>query len=153
MEIIAAGEYPDVFTRVDPFALPIVKQAAGADLSFQVPNGLNWNVVSLTAKFTASAAVANRVISFNLKDENGTLVYTYALPTLTASQTQTLTFSEDVVSIPSSFTNGGVSLVPLPSTWFPSLWTFSTSTAAIDTGDQWSLVGCWVQALIPPAGE
>ena len=153
MEVIAADVYPDVYTRVDPFALPVAKVAAGADLSFQVPNGLIWNVVSVTAKFTASAAVANRVISFNLKDQNGTLVYTYALPTLTANQSQTLTFSEDVVSVPASFTNGGTSLVPFPDTWFSSLWTFSTSTAAIDAGDQWSAVGVWVQAILPPAGE
>lgn len=152
-EIIAAGEYPDVFTRTDPFAIPISKIAAGTDLSFQVPVGLNWNVVSLTAKFTASAAAANRIISFQVKDQNGTLVYGYPLPTLTANQSQTLLFSEDVVSIPSSFTNGGTSLVPLPNTWFPSLWTFSTTTAAIDTADQWSLVGCWVQAYLPRAGE
>lgn len=153
MEIIEAGSYPDLYTRTDAFALPIPKIAAGADLSFQVPMGLLWNIVSLTAKFTASAAAANRIISFQVKDQNGTLVYGYPLPTLTANQSQTLLFSEDVVSVPSSLTNGGTSLVPMPSTWLPSLWTFSTSTAAIDTADQWSLVGCWIQAYLPPRGE
>lgn len=151
--IIAAGEYPDLFERVDPFALPIAKIAAGTDLSFQIPVGLNWNVVSVIATFTASAGVANRVINFQVKDQNGTLVYAYPLPQLTASQSQTFLFSEDVVSVPSSLTTGGTVLVPLPSTWFSSEWTFGTSTTNIQAGDQWSAVGCWVQAYLPSAGE
>jgi hypothetical protein len=41
----------------------------------------------------------------------------------------------------------------MPSTWLPSLWTFGTSTTNIQAGDQWSAVGCWIQAFLPPESE
>lgn len=151
--IIAAGEYPDLFERVDPFAVPISKLAAGTDFTFTVPVGINWNIVSVIATFTASAAAANRIINLQVKDQNGTLVYSYPMPTLTASQSQTLLLSEDVVSVPGSFTNGGTSLVPIPSTWLPSSWTLGVSTTNKDAADAWTAIGCWVQAYLPQAGE
>lgn len=152
MDVIGADVYPDIYDRVNVFNLPVSKIAAGADLSFQVPVGVIWNVVSLTAKFTASAAVANRVPAFFVKDQGGTVVYQYNVATITASQNGTFTFSEDVVT-PATFATGTLMLEPMPSTWIPPLWTFGTTTAAIDTADQWSNVAVWVQEILPPAGE
>ena len=151
-DVVGADSYPDTYTRLDYFNLPIAKLAAGADLSFTVPVGVIWNVVSLTAKFTASAAVASRIPAFFVKDQGGTVVYQYNVATLTASQTGTFTFSEDVVT-PATFSNGGNFLEPLPSTWIPPNWSFGTTTAAIDTGDTWTNVACWIQSYLPPAGE
>lgn len=151
-DIVGADTYPDTYDRLDVFNLPVSKLAAGSDLSFQVPNGVLWNVVSMTAKFTASAAVASRVINFQVKDQGGAIVYQYAVATVTASQNGTFTFSEDVVT-PATFATGGNFLEPMPSTWLPPLWTFGTSTTAIDTGDTWTLMNVWVQSYLPPEGE
>lgn len=153
MQVIGTGAYPDDYERVDYFSLPIGKLAAGADLSFSVPTGILWNVISLTAKFTASAAAANRVPLFFVKDQAGTIVYQYNVTgNITASQSGTFTWSEDVVT-PPTFANGGNFLAPLPQTWFPPNWSFGTTTAAIDTGDTWTNVACWIQAFLPAAGE
>lgn len=152
MRVEGVDTYPDDYVLVDVFNLPVSKLAAGSDLSFTVPVGVLWNVVSLTAKFTASAAVASRIPAFFVKDQGGTVVYTYNIATITANQTGTFTFSEDVVN-PATFATGGLFLEPLPTTWFPSNWSFGTTTAAIDTGDTWTNVSCWIQAYLPPAGE
>lgn len=152
MDVIGTGTYPDEYTRTDVFSLPIPKIAAGADLSFTVPIGLLWRVVSLTGKFTASAAAASRVPAFFVKDQAGSIVYQYNVATLTANQTATFTFSEDVTQLP-TFANGGIFLAPKPSSWIPSNWSFGTVTALIDAADQWSAVNCWVQAYLPAEGE
>ena len=153
MDVIGVGTYPDDYTRIDVFNSPQTAPAAGADLLYTVPNGLLWNVVSMTALFTASAQAANRTVSFQVKDNAGKVVYQYAMGTaLTAAQTCTYTFSEDV-AVPVASANGGNVLEPLPSTWLPPLWTFGTSTANIQTSDQWSAVSVWVQAYLPTEGE
>lgn len=152
MRVIGADTYPDDYVLTDVFNLPISKLAAGTDLSFTVPVGLLWNVVSLTAKYTASAAAASRIPAFFVKDQGGAVVYTYNVATLTANQTGTFTFSEDVVT-PATFATGTLMLEPMPATWLPSNWSFGTTTAAMDTGDTWTNVGCWIQAYLPPAGE
>lgn len=152
MDIIGADTYPDIYDRVSVFNLPVSKIAAGSDLSFQVPVGVIWNVVSLTGTFTASATVASRSMAFFVKDQGGTIVYQYAVATLTASQAGTFTFSEDVVT-PATFANNGNFLEPQPHAWFPPLWTFGTTTTNIQAGDQWSNVAVWIQEILPPAGE
>lgn len=152
MDVIGADAYPDIYERTNVFNLPVSKLAAGSDLSFTVPVGVIWNVVSLTGTFTASASVATRAMSFFVKDQGGTIVYQYAVASLTASQVGTFTFSEDVVT-PATFTNNGNLLEPAPSTWLPPSWSFGTTTASIQAGDQWSNVACWIQEYLPPAGE
>lgn len=151
-DVVGADTYPDQYSRLDVFNLPVSKIAAGTDLSFTVPIGVLWNVVSLTAKFTASAAAASRVPAFFVKDQGGTVVYQYAVATITANQTGTFTFSEDVVT-PATFATAGNFLEPMPSTWIPSNWSFGTTTALIDTADQWSNISVWIQSYLPPEGE
>lgn len=152
MDVIGAGTYPDEYVRTNVFNLPIAKLAAGSDLNFVVPVGVLWNVVSLTAKFTASAAAASRIPAFFVKDQGGAIVYQYGVATLTANQTGTFTFASGVVT-PATFANGGNFLEPFPATWLPPSWSFGTVTAAIDTADQWSLVGCWIQEYLPAESE
>ena len=152
MDVIGTGSYPDEYTRTDYFSLPVPKIAAGVDLSFTVPIGVLWNVVSLTGKFTASAAVASRIPAFFIKDQAGSIVYQYNVATLTAAQTGTFTFTEDATAVP-TFANGGNFLEPMPSTWLPSNWSFGTVTAAIDVADTWTNVNGWIQAYLPPEGE
>ena len=152
MDVIGTGTYPDEYTRIDVFSLPVAKLAAGSDLTFTVPIGVLWNVVSLTAKFTASAAAANRIPAFFVKDQAGSIVFQYGLGTITAAQTATFTFMQGVVT-PATFATAGNFLEPMPATWIPSGWSFGTVTAAIDAGDTWTNVNAWIQAYLPAAGE
>ena len=152
MDVIGTGSYPDEYTRIDYFSLPVAKFAAGADLSFIVPIGVLWNVVSLTAKLTTSAAVATRIPAFFVKDQSGAIVYQYNIGSLTATQNGTFTFSQDVRT-PATFATGGIFLEPAPSAWIPAGWSFGTVTAAIDAADTWTNVNGWIQALLPPEGE
>lgn len=152
-DIVGSDTYPDTYDRIDVFTSPVPAPVAGADLVYTVPVGVLWNVISITALFTASAGVANRTVNFFVKNEGGKIVYQYAIGTaLTAGQTCTYTFSEDVVT-PTPSANGGVILEPLPSTWFPSNWSFGTTTTNIQSGDQWSALGVWIQSYLPPEGE
>lgn len=150
--VVGVDTYPDYYQQIDVFNLPVAKLAPGSDLSFTVPVGVLWNVVSLTAKFTASAAVASRIPAFFVKDQGGNIVYQYNVATLTATQTGTFTFSENVVT-PATFATGTIMLEPMPDAWIPSNWSFGTVTAAIDVADTWTNVNCWIQAYLPPTGE
>jgi hypothetical protein len=153
-EILAPQSYPDVYSRTNVIGIVPPKVAAGADITATVPVGVIWNVVSLSATFTASAAVANRTISFQVKAQDGSVVYQYALNTaLTAGQILVLEFSEDVVTIPTGYSTTNSVVSPLPSTWFPPGWSFGTNTLSIQAGDQWSGLGLWIQEWLPAAGE
>lgn len=153
MRVAGVDVYPADYVLTDVFNNPQPAPAAGADLSYTVPIGVIWNVVSLTALFTASAGAANRTVAFFIKDQGGRIVYQYGIGTaLTANQTCTYTFEEDVSLITAS-ANGGNILEPLPATWLPPDWSFGTTTANIQAGDQWSNVSLWVQAYLPVDDE
>jgi len=153
-DVVSPGAYPDVYSRTSRFASRQVSPAAGADISITVPNGVFWDVNSLTALFTASAAAANRLVSFFVKNQDGQVVYQYQFSTaLIATNTCTFTFSEDYAAAPQAQGNGLFVLGPAPKPWLLPGWTFGTITAAKDAADQWSAVTVWVEEYLPPAGE
>jgi hypothetical protein len=153
-EIVAPGSYPDAYTRTNRFAARLAPPAAGADVSIGVPNGVFWDVNALTALFTAGAGVANRLVGFVVRNQDGQNVYQYQTSTaLTANQTCTFTFSEDFAAVATTPANGGIILWPAPKPLLLPGWTFGTLTAAIAAADQWSAVTCWVEEYLPPAGE
>lgn len=153
-EMSAPGSYPDAYTRTDRFARRFPPPAAGADISLTVPNGVFWDVNALTALLTTGAGVANRLVGFFIKNQDGQNVYQYQTTTpLTATQTCTFTFSEDFAAVATTPANGGVILWPAPKPLLLPGWSIGTVTAAIAAADQWSNVTCWVEEYLPPAGE
>ena len=153
-ELYSPQSYPDVYQRLARYAPRAVSPAAGADISITVPNGAYWDVNSLTALFTAGAGVANRLVGYFIKNQDGQTVYTYQTTTaLTANQTCTFTFSEDFATTMQTPANGGIVLAPAPKPFLPPGWSFGTVTAAIAAADQWSAVTFWVEELLPPPGE
>jgi hypothetical protein len=153
-DVHAPGTYPDVYSRTSRFGARQVNPAVGTDISITVPNGVLWDVNTLTALFTAGAGAANRLVSFFVKNQDGQTVYTYQFGTaLTTGQTCTFTFSEDYAAAPMAQGNGLFILGPSPKPWFLPGWTFGTTTAAIVGTDQWSGVTLWVEEYLPPAGE
>jgi len=153
-DVVSAGAYPDIYSRTNRFAARQVSPAAGADISIVVPFGVFWDVNSLTALFTAGAGVANRLVGYFVKNQDGQLVYQYQFATaLTANQTCTFTFSEDYAAAPQAQGNALNILGPAPKPWLLPGWTFGTVTAAIAAADQWSAVTIWVEEYLPPRGE
>lgn len=153
-EIAAPGALSAPYTRTARFASRQVSPAAGADISITVPNGVFWDVNNLTALFTAGAGVANRLVSFFIKNQDGQVVMQYQFGTaLTANQTATFNFNEDYAAAPQAQGNGLFIIGPMPKAWLLPGWTFGTITAAIAAADQWSGVTVWVEEHLPAAGS
>ena len=146
--------FPDTYVRANVAGFSPPKVAAGADISFTVPNGVMWDVVSVVGTFTASAAAANRQVGWIVKSQDGTTVYQYNITAnLTAGQNATFTFSENVTLAPVAIATTNHLLMPQPVPWIPAGWSFGTNTTAIDVADQWSAVGIWVQVWLPPGQD
>jgi len=153
-QLTSPQAYNDVYDRTNRYAFRQPSPAAGADISITVPFGVYWDVNSLTALFTAGAGVANRLVGFFVKNQDGQTVYTYQTTTaLTANQTSTFTFSEDFSTALQTPANGSIILGPMPKAFLPPGWSFGTVTGAIAAADQWSGVTFWVEEALPPYGE
>lgn len=145
---------PDLYTRVNAFSVVPSKIAAGSDVVFSVPNGVMWDVKFALGTLTASAGAANRLVGFFVKDQGGTLVYSYQMTAaVTANLVGTFCFSEDCTQVPTAFATTNSLLLPQPKAWIPSGWTFGTTTLNLQAGDQWSAVSCYVQEWLPREGE
>lgn len=127
-----------------PFA--VANPAAGSDWSVTVPGGVMWRVVSAIARFTTSATVANRSVSFTVMVD-GLLVYrTAAFSPITAS-------SAAVVSLlPGSAQAGaagtaGLNVFNVPDTWLTPGCVLSSLTGGIDPADQYSAIAVWIEEL------
>lgn len=140
---------PEDFDRINCFGRAEIAPAAGKEVSFTVPNGVVWRVVSMTAKLTTSSTIANRYVGFQVKQQDGTAVYQFqSTSALAASDSLTVTFSEDISTLTTVATTD-VLLLPKPSVWFPPGWSFGTLTGNIQTGDAYSDVALWVHEWLP----
>lgn len=154
LDVVGPQIGPTIYSRTNRYAFRTVSPAAGADVVLTVPNGVLWDVNTLTALFTAGAAAANRLVGFFVKDHEGRTVYTYQTTTaLTANQTTTFTFSEDFHTGMQTPANGSIILGPSPQPLLLPGWTFGTVTAAIAAADQWSAVTIWVEEWLPAEGS
>lgn len=129
-----SGELP--YRRVRRmFSIP--NPAAGAEISITVPAGVTWELISLIAVFTASAVVATRRPRLQVTDGTTAGVRVSANTNATASQVLSYGWLQDVANV-SVGTDGTTAIPHL--TLEPG-WIVSTSTIAIDPGDQWSAIG------------
>jgi hypothetical protein len=153
-EYVGPQLWPKPYSRANIAGFAPPRPAAGADISFTVPNGVMWDVVSVIGTLTASAAAANRLVGWIVKNQEGTTVYQYNMTAaLTAGLNATFCYSENTSSVPSAIATTNHLLMPQPVPWIPAGWTFGTNTTNIDVGDQWSAVGIWVQVWLPNAGS
>jgi hypothetical protein len=68
--------------------------AAGAQLTWTVPTGLRFVPITMYTLFTCSAAVANRLVQWNIKEPGGTILYKVSNTTnITASQVYSIYLS------------------------------------------------------------
>lgn len=131
-----------MFNTVDvPYikAVQVTQPAAGAEFSLTAPGQGLWRIVSLRAQFVASAAVATRIPSLILGTSDGGVAEFGSTGTITAGQTHRYSsFSGS----PNMAGAGNLHLWAFPTDGALLLpgWTLTSSTEAIDVGDQWSIV-------------
>jgi hypothetical protein len=110
--------------------------AAGVDINEQVPALRRWLLIGGHAILTASAAVANRQVSFVIDDGANTLYFSGALLSQTAGQTNRYVLSALVPS--QTVLAGGIPIgITLP--WpLRTNFRIRSSTAGLQAGDQWT---------------
>lgn len=117
----------------------VTQPVVGAEFSLSAPGQGSWRVLSLRAHLLASAAVATRVPTLLVTSSDGIvaqLVGTGSVAAGAAADWSAFSGSANVAGATAvhnwSFPTDGVLLLPG--------FTLSSLTAAIDVGDQWSLV-------------
>lgn len=124
----------------------ITSPAAGTEWSYTLPGGYFYRILSGTALFTSSAAVANRFPALQLTD-GANLLWCFNCPVaVTASQTARVVYS------PSSYTQNvtgpkGDLPVFAPNMWIPPNYVLSSSTPAIDVADTYTKIVFWFEQL------
>lgn len=112
---------------------------AGSDWAITAPGHGIWRVTALSALFTASAAVANRIPTLRLSTSDGVVATAPGGAAITAGLATTLSFFPGTAP---SGAAGGPQLWAAPNDGWILLpgWTLSPLTAGIDVGDQWSAI-------------
>jgi hypothetical protein len=117
---------------------------AGVATVFRVTPGETWERVQLArATFTASAAVANRLLSARIIDFGGNVYWeTPIASTVVASGVVSVNLA---VGVTPSFAAAGISVAPLPDVLLQSGMALQLFAGAIDAGDTWSTLTVYVQ--------
>jgi hypothetical protein len=131
------GDVPVTLTSQYNRVYPLASPGVGVDWAVTVPGGVRWNVQSLLATLTTSAVVANRLALLRISD--GSTIHT-RLPANAAVVASSTNYFSWVIGgqeyAPASMVT--YQTLPFPNYWLPSGWVISSSTVAIDVGDQWS---------------
>lgn len=131
------------FTR----SVTVTNPAAGADWSITVPTGASWTLNGVSALFTASAAVANRLPEIVLVSPGGTNLFVGTQNTfVTASQAITfMTGGNQVTLMP----NANLAYVATnTSIRLQAGAVIKSVTTGIQAGDQWSNIVLQVQEQV-----
>lgn len=130
-------------------ALPIPTPSAGADFIVFPRAGEDWRILGVRAQLVTSAAVANRIPSFNWDDT--TNVARQVPPGVVQVASLSITWCWN---LDSSFTStsilGTVAGVSLPDVVVPSGWRFRSSTQALDVADQWQNIFVMFERMDEP---
>jgi len=131
-------------------SIQVANPAAGADWTFTLPPQQRLRVDSFNAVFTASAAVANRLVQV-IVDDGVNTVWTDDLPAaITASQVINVSVTQ--TSIPTGAVTTVLHAVIPPGVILPGNWRLRTSTAAIQAADQWSAIWLNVEEWVDQVG-
>jgi hypothetical protein len=122
--------------------------SVGVDFSFTVPVGVRWNLISFVGTLVTSAVAGTRVPSMVI-DDGSSIAFTLPYPTgQAASLTYTYYWENIVYALGLVGTNVFVpvtNIIPLLSGW-----RLRTSTALLDSGDQWSAMRVAVLTWVEP---
>jgi hypothetical protein len=132
LEPIAADNWTDPAVRT----IQITKPAAGAEFTQTVPGQSTWALVAICAQLVTSATVASRVPSLTFTDGTNTVAQVPVGANVTASLTTRVTWMADGASTSASLLGTSL-IVNTPKLILSPGWTVASSTAAIDTADQY----------------
>jgi len=119
-----------------PISAVTTLPGAGTDISFTVPAGLRWRIISFLAALTTSAAVANRLALLVIDDGVNNLIGSPSNVSQVASTSETYMWGDSMQLVPPFNT---LSVAPLPSNIIiPSGFRIRTQTAGLQGGDAWS---------------
>lgn len=110
--------------------------AAGADISESVPSAVRWQLLSLRATLTTSAAVANRQVGLTLDDSTNRFYDSAQGPAQAASLAWAYTFAP--LGVAQVQTNTQVSIQTPADFPLEAQFRIRTVTLAIQAADQWS---------------
>lgn len=121
--------------------------APGVDWNITVPPGVRWKLKAVATTFTASAAVANRLTTFDIADPAFStmgLISPNAL--IAASQQFFFAWGEGLAYCDNPFTFLSIPI-------FTDLvlgpgWHFGAQTFNLQAGDQWSIPVCFVEEWV-----
>lgn len=141
-----SGESP--FQRVRRVVLGTAP-AAAADWSITVPMGKLWHVTSIVASLTTSVTAATRSVGLLVSDGHDNFVSAGPAGTQIASLTDTYNWFEGA----GGFGFGNWITQPIPHLTIPAGYTISSSTTAIQAGDQWTKPVLWVVETVIRWGD
>ena len=117
----------------------VAQPAAGADWTWTVPSSTAYQIQSIRAQLVTSSTVAARQPLLKILDLSGNVVLEAPA---TGTQAASLTQDYDwTAGAPSAAVSDGVVVTELPQGLILEAgWTVQTVTAALQAGDQWSLI-------------
>jgi hypothetical protein len=110
---------------------------AGVELAKAVPNGVVWELLSASYRFTTSAVVANRRSALRVRDPNGLLVGQVDSAALQVASIAGDYVYQQELGPPASVAVQAMQL-PLQGVPLPAGFVIGTVTTALDVGDAYS---------------
>lgn len=121
--------------------------AAGADLSYLLPNNYTYRILNLSFTYVCDGNAANRYFTLTITNAGVRALWTVNNVPSTLGQTSIVNIAE--WAEPATATAVGVRLVPLPRELIiPGNYTLATAINGIQVGDQISLVSIWLQRWV-----
>jgi hypothetical protein len=127
--------------------LRVPNPAPGAQFQLTFPGDRVYRVRAVSAKLTASVAVANRQPALTLDDQSSVVASAVHGAVTVASGVTTYTWAVDYAAFPTVIV-GGVASAPLPVLVFPGGYRLTSVAAGFDVADQWSAINVWVETLL-----
>lgn len=127
-----------------PVAVPA--PAAGADWSVKVPGGRLWRLLGGQALFTASAAVANRLLGVQVTASGALVQANQSTFAVVAAATPTAVYQSGTALSPANADGTLVPVTFIPQ-WLEGGDQIGSLTGAIQAGDQYSAITLVIEEL------
>lgn len=141
----AVAQRPDPSHVLRP--IKIAQPSAGAEFTFTVPGEQALRVISVTGQLVTSAVAANRAAALVIGSPDGTVITVEQPAVVTASLTTLFCWADGVSGDAASLVNGRLT-AGIGEYVLPAGYTISSSTGALDAGDQWQNVLVWAEVRL-----
>lgn len=120
--------------------------APGADWSFTLPSGADYQLLLATATLTTSAAVANRFPTIAFQNGDGLTFFRSVDNTaITATTAASISFGPDVTT--GAGNSGQLVTISTPFVILDAGWRIAALTGGLDVADQWSAIRLYLAEL------